>query len=236
MMEFLESVLGPDAEIVLHDVSDLSHSIVALVNGSLSNRSVGGPATDFALRILNDEKLRGRDFIGPYRSRASEGKLLRSSTCLIHDAAGDTVGMLCVNIDDSAVRDAIAVLNRLTHTQERGIAFDPVDVSTDALVVIGGCADGEEDAQEDDAGHVEVSEELSGSVSELTRSAMESIVRARGVSPERMTRGERLEVIQELDNAGIFLVKGAVAHIAAILRVSEPSMYRYLKQVRVAAV
>ncbi|HPE37244.1 MAG TPA: PAS domain-containing protein, partial [Spirochaetales bacterium] len=38
LVKGLSIALGPDCEVVLHDVSDPAHSIVAIENGSISGR------------------------------------------------------------------------------------------------------------------------------------------------------------------------------------------------------
>ncbi|RKO19478.1 hypothetical protein D7Z96_20445 [Pseudarthrobacter phenanthrenivorans] len=47
-----------------------------------------------------------------------------------------------------------------------------------------------------------------------------------------MTPDEKIAAVRELERAGVFLLKGAVAQVAEDLHVSEPTVYRYVKQVR----
>ena len=41
-----------------------------------------------------------------------------------------------------------------------------------------------------------------------------------------------MEIIRDLNNNGMFLLKGAVATVAEVMGVSEPSVYRYLQKVK----
>ena len=50
--------------------------------------------------------------------------------------------------------------------------------------------------------------------------------------PERLTPDEKSELILDLYDAGVFDLKGAVAKAAEALHMSEPSIYRYLAQIR----
>ena len=50
MVEFLGEALGKEYEVVLHDLTNPECSIVAIANGELSGRSIGGPVTDFAFQ------------------------------------------------------------------------------------------------------------------------------------------------------------------------------------------
>ena len=53
-----------------------------------------------------------------------------------------------------------------------------------------------------------------------------------GVSAERLTSDERLQIITALEESGIFLLKGSVKDVAAGLRCSQASVYRYLAQIK----
>ena len=53
LVEFLGKALGPDYEVVLHDLSSKDFAIAAIANGHISGRKVGGPLTDAALRMLS---------------------------------------------------------------------------------------------------------------------------------------------------------------------------------------
>ena len=54
--EGLGAYLGPSYEVVIHSLEDLEHSVVKIVNGLHTGRTVGAPITDLALHML--EKLR----------------------------------------------------------------------------------------------------------------------------------------------------------------------------------
>ena len=56
-VDFLGAALGSATEVALHDLTDPSHSIVKIVNGHVSGRAVGAPATAFSLKMA--EQLKG---------------------------------------------------------------------------------------------------------------------------------------------------------------------------------
>lgn len=64
----------PDMEIVLHDVSDLSRSIIAIENAHISERRIGGSSTDLVLRILREKSRQEREFTPAYMSASANGK------------------------------------------------------------------------------------------------------------------------------------------------------------------
>ena len=213
-MDFLAELLGPRTEVVLHDTSDLSRSIVALTNGHVSGRTVGGPATDLVLKVLQNHEHDDRDFLANYLAESRTGGTFRSSTFFIRDADGDVVGMLCLNIDDEPLARARDLLAAITATTG---------------LVKGADRGG---AGEVDNAPAPVAERLSTNVDELALDGVARIVAAQGVEPHRMTPDEKVAAVRELERAGVFLLKGAVAQVAEALHVSEPTVYRYVKQVR----
>lgn len=53
-----------------------------------------------------------------------------------------------------------------------------------------------------------------------------------GVSGTRLSRAERLQVVEFLEAKGAFRIKGSVALVAQRLGVSEPTVYRYITRVQ----
>ena len=45
--------MGSAYEIVLHSLEDFDHSVIAIVNGEHTGRTVGAPITDLALDMLD---------------------------------------------------------------------------------------------------------------------------------------------------------------------------------------
>ena len=76
------------------------------------------------------------------------------------------------------------------------------------------------------------SESLRSNVEHLLDSMLDSAISTHSTPVESMQRHERLEVIASLEDAGFFLLKGGIAAAATRLGVSEPTVYRYLVQVR----
>ena len=99
LVDFLAEVLGPDTEVVLHDVGDMERSVVAIRNGHISGRKVGSPATNVVLKIIKEGRAGKKDYLANYKGLAADGRALRSSTFLIHDDDKDLIGILCINID-----------------------------------------------------------------------------------------------------------------------------------------
>ena len=60
LVEFIGKACGADFEVILHDTENPEHSIIAIKNGHLSNRKIGGLMTDLAMRIVHEEEYRTR--------------------------------------------------------------------------------------------------------------------------------------------------------------------------------
>lgn len=103
------ATVGADAEVVVHDLRTPAHSVVA-ISGSLTGRQVGAPVPDPELlpgavdRFTEDDLRR--------RARTSSGRELLASTSWVRDRAGHIVGALCVNVDQSSLRQARDLIDR----------------------------------------------------------------------------------------------------------------------------
>ncbi len=202
LVDFLAEIAGPYSEVVLHDISDSTHSLVAIRNGQLSGREVGAPMTDFAAHVLRHGRHEGRDYITNYLGKAgSSGKFLKSSTFFIRDDDGEIIGMLGINTDLSALSEVHRVLGALLAVDES---------------VSNGVG-----SNESDEGVL--------SVREMVYTVIEQVMATHAVNPVRMTMEEKKAVVELLNEKGVFLLKGTVADVAARLEVSEQTVYRYLK-------
>ncbi|MGI6871488.1 aminotransferase class V-fold PLP-dependent enzyme [Amycolatopsis sp. 3B14] len=89
----LAAMLGPGNEVVLHDLSKLPDSIVAIAGG-ITGREPGGPMTDLLLGLVR----RGTTHdLTNYETHGPDGRPIRSSTIFLRDPDGVAIGCLCVN-------------------------------------------------------------------------------------------------------------------------------------------
>ncbi len=97
ILEGMSHAFGSRYEWILHDLSQVENSIVA-VYGNVTNRKAGGPATNYLLQMIKTYGDEAPDSIG-YKNVLPDGRVLRSSTLFLRDAEGHIVGSLCVNQD-----------------------------------------------------------------------------------------------------------------------------------------
>ena len=107
----LAEMFGPDCEVVLHDVNQIPHSIVAIENGSITGRTVGDVPTDRMLRNLRnpDEAKDVRLYVSSH-----DGKILKSLAVTLRDEDGVPYGLLGLNVDISELVQAQRTLANLT--------------------------------------------------------------------------------------------------------------------------
>ena len=106
LVNFIAEVVGPNCEVVLHDLSDLEHSVVAISDNRLTDRQIGSSITDFALRVLQNRCDREQDYVTNYAGQPRDDRRpLRSSTRFIqderqkaHEPYAESVGDLLENL------------------------------------------------------------------------------------------------------------------------------------------
>lgn len=86
----------PHVEVVIHD---LASNTVFHVAGGFSNRKVGLSS----LTELEGIGSLDGDVLGPYPKTNRDGRSLKSITAVLRDEAGEPVGLLCINVDVSAL-------------------------------------------------------------------------------------------------------------------------------------
>jgi predicted transcriptional regulator YheO len=97
-------LLGPYAEVVLHDVG---RDRVLAVWNPLSRRSSGDASLLGELDRLDPS---ARDVYGPYQKLLADGRRLSSVSAVLRDARGRPSAVLCVNLDRTPLDQAAALL------------------------------------------------------------------------------------------------------------------------------
>jgi predicted transcriptional regulator YheO len=205
LVDFLADSLGSSCEVVLHDLRDIEHSIVAIRNNHITGRQVGDSLSGFALEIIQEHAHDKKNYLASYYGSLEEnGKVLRLSSFFIYDEEGKPMGLLALNMDLSALEEARNTLDRFLRTEAETPA--PAEKHTGKSM------------------HFNLSEDYMPSL--VARTIQES-----GIEPTRMTADEKRGVVESLQSKGVFLMKGAITEVAKKLEVSEQTVYRYLKDI-----
>ncbi len=194
--------LGPDYEIVLHDVSGPKHFIVELCNGNLTSRTKDAPMTNFGYSLLYSDNYKDIDYITNYESFRPDGNPMRSSVIIIRDEKRAIIGFLCINYDLTRASILKSLADFLTNVQQiknpdnvkETFNTDPRKQMKDLL---------------DEA--------------KLTRG---------GTPLRYADKKERMDFLDKLDRDGFFSIKGSVDMICSETGRSQFTIYRDLREIR----
>lgn len=119
----LASDFGPDCEVVIHDLktNDPEHSIVYIVNGHVTGRSVGDGPSDAVFDVIrqkNQKSTEPSDHPG-YLMKTSDGKILKCSTSYIRDDDGSLHYVFGINYDITRLTMIESALHNLITPQNK---------------------------------------------------------------------------------------------------------------------
>lgn len=97
VVDGIAALLGEHCEIVLHSLEFLEHSAIYIVNGHNTDRKIGSPITDRALKSLHN--MQTDSVSKPYFTRAKGGVLMKSITIAIRNGKQHVIGLICININ-----------------------------------------------------------------------------------------------------------------------------------------
>lgn len=109
--EGLGKTLAPFCEVVLHDLTEPEHAILAIHN-NLSGRAVGAPATELGLARAADPDV--AQIIANYPNTFADGRRAKSTSIGIKDSEGQYVAALCMNVDLTVFRSLNTVLTQFS--------------------------------------------------------------------------------------------------------------------------
>ena len=221
LVDFLGRVLGPDYEIILHEILPEQSRVAAIANGGISGRDVGAPITDAALRMIIQKQYESKNYIINYTGQLSSGKTLRSSTMFIKDG-GKLVGLLCINFDDSRFHELSDNILRLVHPDDFvHHHYFPND------------APAKQPAAPQHT-HAQPTEHFQSDMNGLIEYLFSTVTKEPGLPLRRLTQAERAEIVARLYEQGMFELRGAVQFTVQKLGCSQASVYRYIKNAKAA--
>lgn len=202
--DYIAAINGSSCEVIVHNLSDLQHSIVHIVNGHITNRKIGGSITDFALELLQKKDYAQQDSITNYIGTTKDNKILKSSTYFIKDNENNIIGLLCVNINITDLLrakefiDNIIMVDELNKANEMQIGKENFNVSVDDIV----------------------------------ENIINSIIIESGIELADSSVEKKMQLIKAMEARGVFKFKGSVNTVSKLLNVSTQSIYRYLKNLK----
>lgn len=114
----LSETFSPFCEIVVHDLGNHEHAILAIHN-NLSGREIGDPATELGIaRILSSEF---PNIIANYANQFTDGRPVKSTSIGIKGNDGNYIAALCINIDLTLFQGMQNMINNFTQVNQNSI-------------------------------------------------------------------------------------------------------------------
>ena len=203
LAEFLSQCYGENVEVVLHDISDLDHSAIAIYNNHVSGRKIGAPMTYYGLQIIREKLYLDKNYSVDTRNVLSNGTVLRSSTYFIKDDEGKLIGTICINVDVSKYVEIGNIFEKMVFGSSGNKTNDAPDIATS------------------------LKETFPTTVDDLIDSTVMEVIGEDG-NTASLTPERKIEIVSRLNERGIFMFKGSIKKVSVALGVSEPTVYRYL--------
>lgn len=203
LVDGIAETFGEHCEVVLHDLSNPSKSIIKVANGHITGRDVGVPLTDLGL-LLYEKVKDDKDsnlFVG-YRTRTKKGLELKSTTLFIRNSRGKIIGSLCINIDITSYLSARNILDSICeirdYTFESGDNVSP--------------------------------EKFHQNLDTLIHDLLEGSINKIGKPISYMDKEDKIRIVRDLKEKGFFLIKGSLKKLSSAIGVSLPTIYKYLEE------
>ena len=215
LVNFLGKTLGPDYEVVLHDITCEPSKVIAIANSHISDRTVGSPTTNAALQMLAANSYKTNNYLYNYQVSTEDGRILRASTMFIKDDDGSPIGLLGINFDDSRYKDFCKKLFTNIHPD-------------DFLKVIPAFSPTASVLENPIAQPASLADDFSMDISTLMEKSFNTVTVSLATPLERLTQQEKRTIVQKLQERGVFKLKGGISFVAKRLSCSPATVYRYL--------
>nr|WKF61823.1 Transcriptional regulator DauR [Paraburkholderia busanensis] len=122
--EGLAQTFAPFCEVVVHDLRDPKHAVLAIHN-NLSGREAGHPATELGLARIADPDY--PQVIANYANQFADGRPAKSTSIGIKDSSGQYVAALCMNIDLTLFRGLQSAVGQFVRVDTGAPAQESLD-------------------------------------------------------------------------------------------------------------
>lgn len=207
VVQMLGTIIGPHVEVVLHDLTTPESSVAALANGHISQREVGasileGPRQDQGFTRLSEE--------------------LATRGAAVHTVVG---AYPTITGDNRRLKSSTVILR-----DSDGEPFAALCLNADL--------------SQFEMAHAWLGQLLqplqpTGAVAAakpemdvLMEDIISDAVRRTGKPLAMMSKLEKISAVRDMQQRGLFIVKGGVEHAAAALGVSRYTIYNYLEALR----
>lgn len=192
--KFIEEVMGPNAEVVLHSAE--TGSILWITENNESQRKIGDIEYLSVLELLNKScENKGTNRIIGKINTSQENKVIRSSNLMIRDENKKLQYIICVNQDITGyakLQDSFKYIFQMESVTTNTTELDIEEVTTNIIL---------EELKHSDAYVLD-------------------------------TKDAKIKVVKRLENRGVFKVKQAIPQVCKVLKIPQPTLYKYLKEIQ----
>lgn len=201
LAKFLSEFLGSKAEVVLSDT--VNNEIVFVANPSTEQSKVGKGIRHLEEKFIKKKIHKSSQYVSNYRAFSENKDKLRSSTYFIKDEVEEVIGLLTINMIVDRFIEARDLLDKFINGEE-----NYQSPSIEKTII----------------------ESFEPSFEEMMSQTINDVIRQYDSPPERMTLDEKMQIIEQLDNKGTFLIKGSITELANIFETTETTIYRYINK------
>ena len=198
--KFIAEMMGPDTEVILYSVSD--RCVYHVINPMDDEMVVGSEMRALERSFLENRLYEREDFVVNYRALSKRKNKLKSATLFLRGDDRLPIAMLTVNANVDRLVELRDMLNEMVS------GHHPYD----------------------DREGTSFYNSFDVSVEGIVSTTIQKELDKYKIPPDRLSQQEKLEIVRNLDQQGIFLVKGAIAELAGVLRTTETTIYRYLNK------
>lgn len=198
MAQVLGEMFAPVLETVVHDLRKPDESIIAIYNGHLTGREVGGAATNLGRRLMKGDF---PDVLVGYENESPNGQKLKSSSLAIRDEEGELIGVLGLNLNISYFDQFRSFIEQFISSERSEYVSTPERFQT----APNGMSTPKEDIQQ----------------------AIHRYITSRNWNAQTLSYADKREIVEHLYKNGYFKSRGAVTIIAEELGLTRPSVYNY---------
>lgn len=120
LINMLGDTLGPEYEIVLHDLTIPKTSVVYVINSKVTGRKVGQGFNCLIDRVLLAPGFNGH-YLANYEFTSTDGRNIRSSSIFLRDANDEIIGAICINFDADHMQATMAYLNNIFRPNQESV-------------------------------------------------------------------------------------------------------------------
>jgi predicted transcriptional regulator YheO len=200
--QLIAKTFGDDCEVVIHDLEMPRNSVVYTLNNHVTGRQIGQSFDHLVTQVLLSENF-SNDCSANYYFHTTDGRLIKSSTVLLRDAAKKVIGALCVNLDTTRITNNINWLTAMLPD------YSPVN--------------NRQGVDEENANEIE-------HITEIVDGLIEKIIGNKDIA--ELKREEKVDMIRFMEQKGVFLIKGAIDKVANKMGISKVTVYSYIDEIK----